>query len=155
VENRAGVPIYVHAKVCVLDNVWAAVGSDNFNRRSWTHDSELTAAVWDEGASASNSADSFAGALRTTLAREHLDCDDKDVAELADPHALFAAFRESAAALQRWHDGGRRGPRPRGQLRPLGPAPLPWSTRLWAAPLSRLLYDPDGRPVTMRLRRRY
>ena len=47
VENHDGVPVYVHAKVCVIDDVWATVGSDNFNRRSWTHDSELTAAILD------------------------------------------------------------------------------------------------------------
>src|SRR4029450_5673496 len=47
-ENERGTPIYVHAKVCVIDDVWAAVGSDNLNRRSWTHDSELSAAVLDE-----------------------------------------------------------------------------------------------------------
>ena len=44
VENHAGTPVYVHAKVCVVDDVWASVGSDNFNRRSWTHDSELSSA---------------------------------------------------------------------------------------------------------------
>ena len=32
VENHDGTPIYVHAKVCVVDDVWASVGSDNFNR---------------------------------------------------------------------------------------------------------------------------
>jgi phosphatidylserine/phosphatidylglycerophosphate/cardiolipin synthase-like enzyme len=26
-----GAPIYVHAKVCVIDDTWATVGSDNFN----------------------------------------------------------------------------------------------------------------------------
>ena len=41
IENHAGTPVYVHAKVCVVDDVWASIGSDNFNRRSWTHDSEL------------------------------------------------------------------------------------------------------------------
>ncbi len=47
-EPRVGTPVYVHAKVCVVDDVWASVGSDNFNRRSWTHDSELSCAVLDE-----------------------------------------------------------------------------------------------------------
>ena len=47
VENHVGTPVYVHAKVCVVDDVWASVGSDNFNRRSWTHDSELSSAVLD------------------------------------------------------------------------------------------------------------
>ncbi len=37
----------MHAKVCVVDDVWCSVGSDNFNRRSWTHDSELSCAVLD------------------------------------------------------------------------------------------------------------
>ena len=40
-ENRADTPIYVHAKVCIVDDVWLDVGSDNLNRRSWTHDSEI------------------------------------------------------------------------------------------------------------------
>lgn len=47
VENRRGDAVYVHAKVCIVDDVWATIGSDNFNRRPWTHDSELTAAVLD------------------------------------------------------------------------------------------------------------
>ena len=40
-ENEAGTPVYVHAKVCVDRRHLGHVGSDNFNRRSWTHDSEL------------------------------------------------------------------------------------------------------------------
>ncbi len=47
IENHEGTPVYVHAKVCVMDDVWATIGSDNFNRRSWTHDSELSAVVVD------------------------------------------------------------------------------------------------------------
>ena len=47
IENHQGTPVYVHAKVCVMDDVWATIGSDNFNRRSWTHDSELSAVVVD------------------------------------------------------------------------------------------------------------
>ena len=46
-ENEQGTPIYIHAKVCVVDDVWAIVGSDNLNLRSWTHDSELSCAVLD------------------------------------------------------------------------------------------------------------
>ena len=64
IENHAGTPVYVHAKVCVIDDVWASVGSDNFNRRSWTHDSELSCVVLDE---------EYARSLRLTLAAEHLD----------------------------------------------------------------------------------
>ncbi len=50
IENHEGTPVYVHAKVCVMDDVWATIGSDNFNRRSWTHDSELSAVVVDPAA---------------------------------------------------------------------------------------------------------
>ena len=45
--NEAGYPIYVHAKVCVIDDVWASVGSDNFNRRSWSSDCEIACTVQD------------------------------------------------------------------------------------------------------------
>ena len=47
IENHHGTPVYVHAKVCMIDDTWATIGSDNFNRRSWTHDSELSAVVVD------------------------------------------------------------------------------------------------------------
>jgi phosphatidylserine/phosphatidylglycerophosphate/cardiolipin synthase-like enzyme len=152
-ENEAGTPIYVHAKVCVIDDTWVSVGSDNFNRRSWTHDSELTAAVWDE--SASSNTDSFAATLRSALAREHLGIADDTDDDVNEPVALFEAFRSSAERLQRWQDGGRPGPRPPGRLRPLAPAPLPLRTRLWAAPMCRFVYDPDGRRVIDRWRNRY
>ncbi len=55
IENHAGIPLYVHAKTCVVDDTWATIGSDNFNRRSWTHDSELSVVVLDP-------ADDYAGA---------------------------------------------------------------------------------------------
>ena len=45
IENEEGVPIYVHAKACVIDDEWTCVGSDNLNLRSWTHDTELSCAV--------------------------------------------------------------------------------------------------------------
>ena len=47
-QNPTGTPVYVHAKVCIVDDTWMSCGSDNFNRRSWTHDSELTCAVMDD-----------------------------------------------------------------------------------------------------------
>lgn len=77
-ENHAGRPVYVHAKVCVMDDVWATVGSDNFNRRSWTHDSELSAVVVDlpdqhTGPDDEPGVSAYARRLRLTLAAEHLD----------------------------------------------------------------------------------
>jgi phosphatidylserine/phosphatidylglycerophosphate/cardiolipin synthase-like enzyme len=48
IENHHGTPVYVHAKTCVVDDVWMSIGSDNLSMRSWTYDSELTCAVIDE-----------------------------------------------------------------------------------------------------------
>jgi phosphatidylserine/phosphatidylglycerophosphate/cardiolipin synthase-like enzyme len=169
VENLAGTPVYVHAKVCVVDDVWASIGSDNLNRRSWTHDSELAAVVLDEtgtdSASAPGAGDdpsasgpqddrprAFARDLRLTLAREHLDRADGDVADLLDLRSAFDAFAGSARALQAWHDGGRQGPRPPGRLRPLADPHAPSTRTRWARALYRYFYDPDGRPRALRRR---
>jgi phosphatidylserine/phosphatidylglycerophosphate/cardiolipin synthase-like enzyme len=141
-ENLDGVPVYVHAKVCVIDDTWASVGSDNFNRRSWTHDSEVSAAVCHPH---------FARDLRLMLMAEHL---GRDVSDLG-PQEVFEAFARSAAALQAWHARGRTGPRPPGRLRPVHERNVSRLNRLWATPMYRTLYDPDGRPTMMKLRRRF
>ncbi|WP_369130462.1 phospholipase D family protein [Modestobacter roseus] len=163
VENAHGVPVYVHAKVCIVDDVWATVGSDNFNRRSWTHDSELTAAVVDaepdlreptDPGGLGDGARRFARDLRLTLMREHLGRADGDDADLLDPDEAAEAVRRSAAALDDWYARGRRGPRPAGRVRPHLVADPPWWKRLLAAPVYRLAIDPDGRPLGLRLRRR-
>lgn len=160
-ENHAGTPVYVHAKVCVIDDLWASVGSDNVNLRSWTHDSELSCAVLDEELDAreprvidrfGDGARRFARDLRLQLAREHLDRRDGQDADLLDPVSAFEQFRSSAAELDRWHAGGRTGARPPGRLRPYRLAPLPRPTLLWATPMYRTIYDPDGRPWHMRRR---
>lgn len=162
VENHAGTPVYVHAKVCIVDDVWASVGSDNINRRSWTHDSELSCAVIDESIDErepqvldrfGHGARTFARELRLQLAREHLDREAGDDADLLDPVRAFNAFRDSAVALQHWHDGDRKGPRPAGRLRPYQLSRLSPGTLSWATPLYRIVYDPDGRPA--RLRRKH
>lgn len=164
VENHEGTPVYVHSKVCVVDDVWASIGSDNFNRRSWTHDSELSTAVLDttrdpreplDPGGAGDGARTFARDLRMELAREHLDL-DPDGAEddlVLDPERFVATLDARAAALAEWHDGGRQGPRPPGRLRPHRPEKLSRLTRLWATPVYRLLVDPDGRPLRLRLRK--
>ncbi len=153
IENRQGTPVYVHAKVCLMDDTWATVGSDNFNRRSWTHDSELSAVVVDEAAADHSP---YARRLRLTLAAEHLDRDiepDSVVEAMADcvePHAMFTAYAESAARLDAWHEGGRVGERPPGRLRRLEAPKLGRLTRLLATPPYLLLHDPDGRPGPLR-----
>jgi phosphatidylserine/phosphatidylglycerophosphate/cardiolipin synthase-like enzyme len=155
IENLAGVPVYVHAKISVIDDVWASVGSDNFNRRSWSHDSEIACAVVDaardprepvDPGGLGDGARMFARDLRLQLWREHLGRTDGDDRDLLEPVEAVAAFREAALALERWHQGGRRGERPPGRVRPHPRVHLSAATKLWAEPLYRAVYDPDARP---------
>ncbi|MFC4784546.1 phospholipase D family protein [Nocardioides sp. MAHUQ-72] len=160
IENHAGTPVYVHAKCCVVDDTWATIGSDNFNRRSWTHDSELSAVVVDQG----EDPHAYARRLRLTLAAEHLDRPVAASGELPDgelldvmgdcvsPEGFFTAYAEAAAALDAWHEGGRVGPRPPGRLRRLEPPELGRLTRALALPVYLTVHDPDGRPRSLRRR---
>ena len=153
-ENHAGTPVYVHAKVGIVDDVWASVGSDNINRRSWTHDSELACAMLDETRDereprmidgVGSGARRFARDLRLTLAAEHLDREIGDVDDLADPVRAFDAFADTAAALETWYRGGQRGERPPGRLRRYPDPDLSKRTLAWATPFYRVIFDPDGR----------
>jgi len=152
-ENRAGTPVYVHAKVCIVDDTWLAVGSDNINLRSWTHDSELGCAVLDLGDADgpdAGEAGGLARSVRLALAREHLDRADGDDADLVDPDKAFAAFVRAADELEAWHAGGRVGPRPPGRLRWYREHAAPRWARAAAAVLYPTFFDPDGRPPALR-----
>jgi phosphatidylserine/phosphatidylglycerophosphate/cardiolipin synthase-like enzyme len=127
--------------VCIVDDEWATVGSDNVSRRSWTHDSELTCAVLDPSSA-------YARNLRLRLAREHLELTDDST--VRDPAAAFAVFAAAAAELQRWQSGDRHGERPPGRLLPYGAPQLSRWTRAWSGVLYRTIYDPDGRPRALR-----
>lgn len=162
IENDAGTPIYVHAKVVIVDDVWAAVGSDNLNRRSWTHDSELSCAMLDpardereprDPAGLGDGARIFARDLRLRLMREHLGVDD--VARLVDHADAFESFRLAARELAGWHGGGRVGIRPPGRVMEHHLDPVKWWERPWAGPLYRLLVDPDGRPRDLKRARKF
>lgn len=56
-------PVYVHAKVGIVDDTWATAGSANLNSRGMSHDAELNISVLD---------DDFARSLRLALWAEHL-----------------------------------------------------------------------------------
>jgi phosphatidylserine/phosphatidylglycerophosphate/cardiolipin synthase-like enzyme len=148
IENHVGTPVYVHAKVCVVDDTWAAVGSANLNMRSWTHDSELTAAVLDETGS-------FARELRLRLMGEHLDRSGEDVADLVDPVTAFDTVRAAAHRLDDWWKGGRRGERPPGRVRWHHIPEVTRATHQWGPLMNSLVNDPDGRPVHWRLTGRW
>ncbi len=146
IENHAGTPIYVHAKTCMVDDTWATIGSDNFNRRSWTHDSELSAVVVD-------TAGDYARTLRLRLAAEHLDRDPDDpMTDCVEPAGMFSAYADAAAGLDGWYAGGQVGPRPPGRLRRLDPPEVGPIARALATPAYLFLHDPDGRPRPLRRR---
>ena len=161
-ENEHGTAIYVHAKVVVIDDVLAMIGSDNMNRRSWTHDSELSMAVLDEQrdereprdpAGLGDGARRFARDLRLRLWREHLGATSDE--GLLDPREGFERWRDTAETLDAWHDGGERGDRPTGRIRRHRPRPVPAWQRAWAWPLYRTIVDPDGRPAHLRRSHRF
>jgi phosphatidylserine/phosphatidylglycerophosphate/cardiolipin synthase-like enzyme len=153
-ETVGGTPIYCHAKICIIDDAWMTCGSDNFNRRSWTTDSELTCAVVDTRPLSHDldsddvSADGprqLARDLRVQLWAEHLEMDAADP-RLADPAAGLALWNGLANALDRWHETGGSGSRPPGRVRHHTTEPVSRLQRLWASPMNRLIADPDGRP---------
>ena len=162
IENHRGVPVYVHAKVCVIDDWWATIGSDNFNRRSWTHDSELSAVVLD---AAVGDHSAYARRLRLTLAAEHLDrrfgpesfpgdisvlepgqlpqdLNDSTLltvmADCVQPRDMFDVFASSAEELR---SVARRGVRGRASARPAAGdstgAPVAGDARVGRADLPR------------------
>jgi phosphatidylserine/phosphatidylglycerophosphate/cardiolipin synthase-like enzyme len=137
------VPIYIHAKVCVVDDAWMTIGSDNFNRRSWTSDSELTCAVVDPVGTG------LIRDLRLQLWAEHLDTTPDDP-RLHDLGTGLALWRSTAARLDHWHEDGEPGPRPVGRIRRHTPEPVSRLQALWAGPANRLGVDPDGRPRALR-----
>lgn len=105
------------------------IGSDNLNRRSWSHDSEVTCAVVDEEGELPRS-------LRTLLWAEHLGLPDDDP-RLSDPSTDMELWTEREGA-------------PGSRIRCHVPPVLSRRTRLWARPAYLTLYDPDGRPRRLR-----
>lgn len=158
-ENVQGVPIYIHAKVCVIDDVWLEVGSDNLNRRSWTHDSELSCTILDatpderepgDPAGLGDGARKLARDTRLQLWREHLGRAEGDDDDLVDPVSGFAAWQQTAGALDEWYTKGCEGARPPGHVRVHRPEPISGFTRLWAGAVHSRFVDPDGRPRRLR-----
>ncbi|HKY14051.1 MAG TPA: phospholipase D family protein [Microthrixaceae bacterium] len=163
-EAESGRPVYVHAKVCIIDDVWMIVGSDNLNRRSWTNDSELSCAVLDstldereprDPAGLGDHARRLPRDTRLRLWCEHLGRDDEKVEDLLDPVEGAEVLRRSAQDLADWDAKGRSGARPSGRVRIHRAEPVPTWAQVWARPLYRTLVDPDGRPWRLRRRGEY
>jgi hypothetical protein len=101
-EHKAGAPVtlsqlkgpYVHAKMILVDDIFAAVGSANLNRRGFFHDGEIQVFAVPEQLRAAP--ENPALALRTALWAEHLGIPPAMGASLlADPIAAYEYFRRS------------------------------------------------------------
>ncbi|MHB8577763.1 MAG: phospholipase D-like domain-containing protein [Dehalococcoidia bacterium] len=95
-------PVYVHAKVAVIDDEWLTVGSANLNDRGLVTDSEMNVVVKDPA---------LATGLRTDLWAEHLALPRDEVAR-ADPIELIDRAWTGRAAenatIRRRRDRGNR-----------------------------------------------
>lgn len=61
---------YVHSKVWIIDDEFAVIGSVNSNQRSWMHDSEVAAGIYDTSTDATHPR--LPHAMRIELWQEHL-----------------------------------------------------------------------------------
>lgn len=101
-QNEAGTGIYVHAKVMIVDDAFAVIGSSNISRRSQTSDSELSVAVVDgdvvpstmDGAPALVCR--FAKELRVSLWSEHLGLGGQGL--LDDPIASLESWPDESTS---------------------------------------------------------
>lgn len=84
-------PVYVHAKLMLIDDAWATVGSCNLHRYSLFGNGELNVAFHDPAT---------VRTMRIALLGEHLDA---DTSAMNDTAAL-RLFRDVATANRRQHD---------------------------------------------------
>jgi phosphatidylserine/phosphatidylglycerophosphate/cardiolipin synthase-like enzyme len=83
-------PVYVHAKVGIIDDEWLTVGSANLNTRGFVTDSEINVQAI---------APEIAKSLRVRLWADHLHLPEDEI-KAADPIAMIdGAWRETAEQL--------------------------------------------------------
>jgi phosphatidylserine/phosphatidylglycerophosphate/cardiolipin synthase-like enzyme len=83
--------VYVHAKIMLIDDAWATIGSCNLHHNSLTGHSEMNASIWDAEVTRS---------LRCELLAEHLGRDTTGI----DDRAALRLYREIARANRRRRD---------------------------------------------------
>ena len=80
---------YVHAKIYVMDDKFAIIGSANCNQRGWSHDSEVVAGIFDQSKDSPCTLH-VAHKLRMKLWAEHLGLKEKDVFDAVGNAFLWA-----------------------------------------------------------------
>jgi phosphatidylserine/phosphatidylglycerophosphate/cardiolipin synthase-like enzyme len=93
---RLGGPLYVHAKVGIIDDAWLTVGSANLNEHSFFNDSEMNVVTCDPA---------LARETRLRLWAEHLECSVDEVS--GEPaHVVDRLWRPIAAEQLDRHQRG-------------------------------------------------
>lgn len=87
-------PIYVHAKLMVVDDVVLRIGSANLNNRSMGLDSECDVVI-DSRRPGNERADKPIAALRHSLLAEHLDLDQDEIGERLERAGSMRALIEA------------------------------------------------------------
>ncbi|WP_129977272.1 phospholipase D-like domain-containing protein [Rhodococcus sp. Q1] len=90
--TAGGEPIYVHAKVVVMDERLLRIGSSNLNNRSMGFDTECDLAI--ESAEPGDAVGRAAVELRNILVAEHLNVDPKVIAEATEEGGSFISTIE-------------------------------------------------------------
>jgi phosphatidylserine/phosphatidylglycerophosphate/cardiolipin synthase-like enzyme len=88
--TAGGAPIYVHAKVLVIDDMVLRVGSSNFNNRSLRLDTECDVTI--EAEAADQPVRDHIASIRNGLLAEHLGCTPEQVAEEIARGSLIAGI---------------------------------------------------------------
>lgn len=125
--TAGGNPIYVHAKVTVIDDKVLRVGSSNFNNRSLRLDTECDVVIDAEHTPNAGERKTIAG-VRNSLLAEHLDTDCNTIAN------LIAETGSIIQTIERLRDTGR-------SLRPYEVPELD-KVREWLA--DNKILDPEG-----------
>jgi phospholipase D1/2 len=107
--NEAGEPIYVHAKILIIDDAILRIGSSNLNNRSMGFDTECDLVVEARRSPDPDAAARAIARLRGDLLAEHLGTAPEQVSDAVTEHGSFGRAIE---ALRR--KGGR-------SLRPIEP----------------------------------
>lgn len=111
-HTKGGTPIYVHAKVAVMDDRLLRIGSANLNNRSMGLDSECDVTI-DCALPANRSAVDRIKAIRETLIAEHLDVRPQQVADrYAETGSLLKVMEEFSGEGKtlEWLDLEKPGP---------------------------------------------
>ena len=100
-------PIYVHAKIMIVDDEIFRIGSANMNNRSMGLDSECDVFV-DSNRPGNEHAAGAIAALRHSLLAEHIGHDEAEIGELLERHGSMAAMidhvqQPGGRALRRYH----------------------------------------------------